>query len=149
IYVRKVYQGIDYWIYGLIIEAIAFNLFLFGHAQENTIAYYIANIFFAVGLLLFYFETNKFIGHTPKYLDILIAFGLTMIVLVIFYLGLNISWVRQMMMSLYISYIMSRLLITLNLYYCKESAGYLLPFMIVSYGLILSQLIRIPLIMFG
>lgn len=148
IYVRQVYKGIDFWIYGLIIEAVAFNLFLLGHANTDYFNYLIANIFLTCGLILFYVGMNRFVNHDTKYIDVYIAIAFTFLMLIIFHYVVDIRMIRQLTMSSLIIFIMTRLIMTLNLNYFKDRSGYLLPFIIVTYGIILSQVVRIILILF-
>ncbi|MBN3490161.1 GGDEF domain-containing protein [Acholeplasma equirhinis] len=149
IYVKQVFKGIDFWIYGLIIEAVGFNLFLFGHIHADYTIYMFANMLLSVGLLFFYIGTNRFIQNDVSYVDMAIALSITYVMLVIFYYGFDLMMVRQITMSAYIIYVTGRLLHTLNFHYYRGQSGYLLPFIIVTYGLVFSQVIRIVLILFG
>lgn len=149
IYVKQVYKGINQWIYGVLIETVAFILIASRAYLPDLFIFFSGNILLAIGLLYFYRGTMFFIEQKPVYKDIIILASIVAIIMFTFYFIYPIRDIRQITMSIFIIYITLKIIFSTYKINNKSVSKYLTPLKIASVLFITLQSIRIVMILAG
>ncbi len=149
IYVKQVYKGINQWIYGILIETVAFILIASRAYLPDFFIFLIGNLLLVIGLIYFYRGTILFIEEKPMYKDIYILSAVTTIMMLTFYFMFPNRDVRQITMSVFIIYITVKIIYASSKTTNPNISKYLIPLKLASVLFIVLQTTRIIFIITG
>lgn len=115
---------------------------------ENILIYF-SNLFFVIGVTLFFISSLKLVNRKINYIEIAIVISLFAIAMAIFLFVFFIVMIRQLIVSLVVIYITSRQVYLLLRHHFADNDKYLYSYLILGIVIIALQFIRVILIGLG